>query len=50
MEPHDDHLHQSLINETITEEMMTGGFVKNKNVSRLDEVVMEYGSPRSRAD
>jgi len=27
--------------------MMTAGFMKNKNVSRLDEVVMEYGSPRS---
>ena len=29
---------------------MTAGFLKNKNVSRLDDVVMEYGSPRSRVD
>jgi hypothetical protein len=35
------------VNETITEDMMTAGFVKNKNVSRLDDVVIEYASPRS---
>jgi hypothetical protein len=27
--------------------MMTAGLVKNKNVSRIDDIVIEYASPRS---
>jgi hypothetical protein len=35
------------VNEAITEEMLlTSNLTKNKNPSKMDDIAIEYGSPR----